>query len=600
VPESWGREVVQGPGWGMFGAAASPGGWNWDLVSHEQDVLVATVGLPVGLDDTVLSGGPIGVGRAVLDGRSVLDGVVPPFGVLATDGTRFAVHQDWFGMASLYVYRSHGVVAFSNRPILLPYVFGDPIHPDAEGFARYAACDAFVGSLSPVVGVKPLGPGEACIGSRNPDNTWKISVSQTSCLDDAAVAGARLDSDADLEALTVASFSRATSSLAHLWPATDLLRCGLSGGRDSRLLAANLLAEGISPQFYTNTENPEEGVVASRLIELARGAGRSGLIHDLVPPRNDNSGGTTGVAQRLTDLFWHYDFSYRRQFVLRGPRMPDERIPAATINGAIGGIAWGAWVPEKWSHSSGNPADEIDLALRRGLISKAGGPLCEPAAGWVDAYLGELVEHAALLGLDQVQSFAWMYCASRGRTWPTARHNFQQTMLYATPEFVSAVIALPLQRMKSSGFHRRLTERLLPEWTGIDYVHGIGVVPERTPHIWDGDGLQLLTELSDRTTAELTWMLDQDKVRTALHRLGRGKLDTKQMSTANRLLTTFAVLAEAERDFGGLNAELGAVGSNSSKVASSSPGPNGPTTPPGESVQQGRGWIRRRRRQSSR
>jgi hypothetical protein len=144
----------------------------------------------------------------------------------------------------------------------------------------------------------------------------------------------------------------------------------------------------------------------------------------------------------------------------------------------------------------------MDLALRRGLISKAGGPLCEPAAGWVDAYLGELIEHAAQLGLDQVQSFTWMYCATRGRTWPTARHNFQQTMLYATPEFVSAVIALPLQRMKSSGFHRRLTERLLPEWTGVDYVHAIGVVPESTPHIWDGDGLQLLTELSDCTTAE--------------------------------------------------------------------------------------------------
>jgi hypothetical protein len=441
----------------------------------------------------------------------VLDGVVPPFGVLATDGTRFAAQQDWFGMASIYVYRSHGVVAFSNRPILLPYVFGDAIHPDAEGFARYAACDAFVGSISPVMGVKPLGR----------------------------------------------SFSRATSSLARLWPTTDLLRCGLSGGRDSRLLAANLLAGGISPQFYTNTDNPEEGVVASRLVELARGAGRSGIVHDLVPPRNGSAGGTIGVERRLTDRFRHYDFSYRRQFVLRGRRVQDERIPAATINGGTGGIAWGAWVPENWSQSSRNPAEEMDAALRRGLVSKAGGPLCEPAAGWIDTYLGELMEHAALLGLDQVQSLTWMYCASRGRTWPTARYNFQQTMLYATPEFVSAVIALPLRRMKSSAFHRRLTERLLPEWAGVNYVQGVGVA-ERTPHIWDGDGLKLLTELPDSTTTELTWMLDRNKVRTVLNRLRRGELDG-MMSSANRLLTTFAVLAEAERDFGGLNAELAAV-----------------------------------------
>jgi hypothetical protein len=111
--------------------------------------------------------------------------------------------------------------------------------------------------------------------------------------------------------------------------------------------------------------------------------------------------------------------------------------------------------------------------------------------------------------------------------------------------------------MRTSAFHRRLTERLLPEWTGVEYVHGVG--PEHTPRIWDGDGLQLLTELSDGTTAELTWMLDENKVRSALDRLRRGQLDGKRTSTANWLLTTFAVLAEAERDFRGLNAELAAV-----------------------------------------
>jgi hypothetical protein len=555
VPESWRRELVEGQGWGLFGTAASPGDWNWSLVSRDQDVLVATVGMPVGLDDTVLSAGPIGLGRGVLAGRLVLDGVVPPFGVLATDGTRFAAQQDWFGMASMYVYRSHGVVAFSNRPILLPYVFGDAVHPDVVGFARYAACDAFVGSVSPVRGVKPLEPGQAFVGKRNPSYTWDIRVSQSTSVDDAAVAGARLDSAADLDAFVLASFSRTTSSLVRLWPDTHLLRCGLSGGRDSRLLTASLLAGGISPQFFTNTENPEEGVVASQLIELARGAGRSGLVHDLVAPRNGRSKGRAGLAQPLANLFRLYDFSYRRQFVLRRQGSQYERIPAATVNGALGGLAWGAWIPQDWSQSTCNPVDEMYAALRRGLVSKAGGLLCKTAADWVDAYLGELIEHAALLGLDQVQSLTWMYCASRGRTWPTPRHGFERTMPYATPEFVSAVIALPLQRMTSSSFHRRLTERLLPEWTGVRYVSG-GGLPENTPHIWDGDGLQVLTELSDGTTGELTWMLDHRQVRIALKSLRRTELAATRIPKANRLLTTFAVLAEAERAFSGLNAEL--------------------------------------------
>ena len=176
----------------------------------------------------------------------------------------------------------------------------------------------------------------------------------------------------------------------------------------------------------------------------------------------------------------------------------------------------------------------------------------------METYLGELIEHPARLGLDQVQSLTWMYCASRGRTWPPPRHGFERTMLYATPEFVSAVIALPLQRMTSSSFHRRLTERLLPEWTGVQYFSG-GDLPQHTPNIWDGDGLQLITELSDGTTAELTWMLDQNQVRSALKNLRRGELATTRISKANRLLTTFAVLAEAERAFSGLNAELCAV-----------------------------------------
>jgi hypothetical protein len=461
-------------------------------------------------------------------------------------------------MASIYVYRSHSVVAFSNRPMLLPYVFGDAIDPDAEGFARYAACDAFVGNISPVVGVKPLGPGEAFVGKRKLTNTWKIRVSQGTCLDDVAAAGTRLDTDDDLDGLALASFSRATTSLARLWAATDLLRCGLSGGRDSRLLAANLLANDISPQFYTNNDNPEEGVVASRLIELARNAGRSSIVHDVIPARSGEAEATTGVAQRLSDLFQHYDFSYRRQSVLRGRPIQRECIPAATINGGIGGIAWGAWVPESWMQSSGNPTEELDVALRRGLVRKAGGPLCGSASGWVDAYVAELAEHAAFLGLNQVQSLTWTYCASRGRTWPTARHNFQQTMVYATPEFVSAVITLPLGRMKRATFHRRLTERLLPEWTGVDYVNGLGV-SEPTPRIWDGGGLQLLTELSEHTTAELTWMLDRKKIKTALDQLCGGNLDCKRMSAANRLLTTFAVLAEAERGFRRLNSELAAA-----------------------------------------
>ena len=237
-------------------------------------------------------------------------------------------------------------------------------------------------------------------------------MTKGACLDDAAVAGARLDSDADLDALTVASFSRVVeprplvarhrpAALRALrWPRLAAACCQSARRRH---LAAVLHQHG-QPRGRCGREP------ADRARTRCRPVGHRPRSR---PGAKRQPGETTGVEERLTDLFRHYDFSYRREFVLRGQRIQDDRI-AATINGAIGGIAWGAWVPENWSQSSRNPAEEMDVALRRGLVSKAGGPLCEPAAGWIDAYLGELIDHAALLGLDQVQSLTWMYCASRG------------------------------------------------------------------------------------------------------------------------------------------------------------------------------------------
>ncbi|HJV15346.1 MAG TPA: hypothetical protein VJ625_15760 [Propionibacteriaceae bacterium] len=97
-----------------------------------------------------------------------------------------------------------------------------------------------------------------------------------------------------------------------------------------------------------------------KLIELARSAGRSGIAHELVPPRNGRSRGEApALRSRWPILFRLYGFSYRRQFVLRRQGSPVERIPAPTINGAFGGLAWGAWVPQNWSQSTGNPAQEI-------------------------------------------------------------------------------------------------------------------------------------------------------------------------------------------------------------------------------------------------
>jgi asparagine synthase (glutamine-hydrolysing) len=546
--------MVQGPGWGVFATAVPAGDWTWSLLTQDRGLLVATVGLPFGLGEAQIKGGPAELGRTVLDGTDDLDDVVPPFGVMATDGMRFAVRQDWFGMASLYTYRAHGVFAFSNRPALLPYALGDDVEPVPRAWARYAACDSFAGPVAPVAGVQALGPGLVITGTRDPRHRWRIGTHQAKSMDDVARRAVGPDRTGDADALAEAGFARVTSSLAALWRGP--LRCGLSAGRDSRLLAATLIANDVPTRFFTNTEYPAEEETARRLIALASAARGTPLVHDLVPPRIPGADGPAPLAHRLRRLFLDYDYCFRRASVIRPLRPVPAELPPAIVNGYGGDAGWGAYVPRQWRAPAGNPAEEVSVALRRGVATKTGGTLVEPAATWLREYLDDLTAGTAELGLNQAQLLNWMFLACRVRTWATPRQDLHNVMLYATPEFLEAMLTLPLERMLASDLHRSSTARLVPQWAGVGYLHGVQASPRQPPAIWDGDGRAVLAELVESTTTTLTWMLDATLVREALTRIDGEGEDARQVAKTNQFLTTFSVFASAERDFAALNAEV--------------------------------------------
>jgi asparagine synthase (glutamine-hydrolysing) len=186
-----------------------------------------------------------------------LSEVVPPFGLVVVDESSgsFAVCQDWLGMARLYVYRSQGVVAISNLPTMLPYVLGDRIVPDEEGWAYFIGGDAFNGCTSPVRGVTQVPAGVVMTGRQNSTGHWDVSTTQNRTVDD-IVAEASAASDRTHIDLAAEGIRRAAASLGVLWPAQIPL--GLSGGKDSRLVAAALLSAGIVPRFSTRADSPAE------------------------------------------------------------------------------------------------------------------------------------------------------------------------------------------------------------------------------------------------------------------------------------------------------------------------------------------------------
>jgi hypothetical protein len=554
VSAEWERHASGGDGWGLFAAAADAGEWRWRQVAHDESHTAITVGLPVGLPPGLLAGGPIHLARASIREGGVLGEVVPPFGLVVVDQATgaFVVCQDWLGMARLYVYRSQGVVAFSNLPTMLPYVLGDQVVPHEEGWAHFIGGDAFSGHTSPVRGVTQVPAGEVVTGRRGRNGHWDVSTTRTRTVDDIVAEASASKKGADID-LAAEGIRRAGASLGVLWPGP--IPFGLSGGKDSRLVAAALITAGVVPTFSTRADSSAEGETAARLLDLARSSRGVEIEHTITDAFTPEVVATHDLRERARQLLTRYDFTFGSTYLLR-PTVASWRavLPPPTVGGAAGEIATSKWIPENWISDDTVTRAQLLTALRGGVASQV-------ASAWqtrhlrrrLDVLVHELADSADTMGLRGAQSLHWTYLITRVRRWSSASHNVHQITPLLTPEFIQVAFAMTLGEKREAAVHSHLTEQLMPEWAGIPWIKNTaGVARSQVPQVWDGDGMTVLQELVDRPGDELTGMLDRAAVCAAL---GRAKRGEGAISDGNGL-RVFTLLAVASDLFREMNDEV--------------------------------------------
>lgn len=109
LPSTWARFEIVEDGWGVCVAHAPTGGWHWDLVHDDGDLVALSLGIPIGLPDVT----PAGAARRALDGELDLIDASPPYGLIAVARAeaRFVVQQDWLGMCRIFERRVDGALA---------------------------------------------------------------------------------------------------------------------------------------------------------------------------------------------------------------------------------------------------------------------------------------------------------------------------------------------------------------------------------------------------------------------------------------------------------------------------------------------------------
>lgn len=546
TPASWREHTWGGRGWRLVVRHGELPGWRWNLAERQAGLSVVAAGLPVGLP----VGSALEAGRGLLDGKDLHLDVVPPFGLIAVDDTagRLAVQQDWYGMGQVFHYRRPGLVAVSSRPSLLPETFGDPVEPDEVGWSYYLGNSAFAGSSSPVRGVRLLHAGERITGDRDAAGRWRLRHELRAGVEevvaDGAASRAPLDEVVDEVA---AGISRVGASLARHYRGP--VRLGLSGGKDSRLIAAALLSVGTTPVFETNEENPVEGETARTLTSLLRERRGLDVQHELyvATPRPQVLGAP--VPARAAALARRHDFMFASTYLNRPVAVPPPAaLTAPSLTGALGEALIDVWVPREWvtDPASATPDGAREILERTLTRTVAPEALTPHARGHLHDLVTDVVARAARHGLDPFGTVAYGYLLGRMRRACTALTNLGQVMPLAIPEVFRASFRLTPAQKARRDVHRAVIGRLVPEWAEVPFVsYRTGVRPANVLRIWHGSGEAELAAVLDEAPGAVTAHLDRPAVRASLGRAGRGRGGNAE----DALLRQFAMAAVADGVF---------------------------------------------------
>ncbi|MGR6322477.1 hypothetical protein Q2K19_13225 [Micromonospora soli] len=518
VPASWRRHDLGGDDWGVTVLhPADPGSYRWPTVATEGPVTAVSLGIPVGLD---VAAGPAVLAKRLLAGEDVHQDVVPPFGLLALDIDRFALQQDWLGMGRVFTGEADGVTAFCTRPTVLAAFLHGQARPDLDGWASYAVCGHFGGDLSPIAGTRLLRPGERATGHRRPDGGWRLTRERRYAVDEVVHTGYAAQGGPVGEQLDRAAdaLTRAADSLHRIY--ADEVVLGLSGGKDSRLIAAALVAADHTPRFLTNEDTRAEGEVARRLVQLLRDkrgldpehrlrlVGAPAQVHD------------TGLRERARLLGEHYDHQFPSTYLARPAAPPTyaDSVRPATFTGAAGELAVGYWYPAADADPAPTPEEAGLARLLAGVPRSAAAPAALAAER---DRITAVLDHARATGLRDRHLLDYLYLVERMRRWATSAYTTGMVTPFLAPGFVASTFALTAGQKLDRALHTGLIARLVPEWAEVPFV-SVSTGPSTATRVWEGDGVTAVADLLDTAHGPVTGLVRRPAVEQALRRAALG------------------------------------------------------------------------------
>ncbi len=429
----------------------------WAHFARDERFAVATAYVPTGWERITgarsLPEAPLALARGLSDAPDDASrklNAPAAVGVLDRAGNRLLVLNDALGAARAYEAEAGGVRAWSNRPGALVIFLGMDVRADARAWRVLAAASWFLGDTAPIEGMRRL-PGGTVIEA----GPRAIEERETRALEDWVAPGGDL-SDLAREAMDDAVAQ--AKGAAQLWPGEA--KVDLSGGRDSRLAAAAVIAAGIPARFRTSDATPGEADVARALIAAAPGE----LAHDVRRTEAGSATPSTGLLERAANLHLLHD-GVRHPQKLRGKMtLPRPRPRNATFAGHGGEIAHGFFYKnERQLKKLSRRSKRVPERIMR-FFAKDHEAARPEAYEEAQSIVSTSLAAGRSAGLGGPVLLDWFYLTDRFAHRSGLATDSERISIFATPGFIRASFALEPKDRLSDRLHRELTGLLVPEW----------------------------------------------------------------------------------------------------------------------------------------
>jgi hypothetical protein len=484
APLDHGARDVDAVGLHLWEAAAE--GRRWRAWQEDRSSSVATIHAPVRYESLVGDLPPERAAVPLADHlRARPEDVLRigcPF-VLATvdDAAELTLFTDAIGIGRLYQLRLPDGWVWSNRP-LAPLLFaGLPARRDRRGWHFQRGTDSFMDGTSPFLDVTRVteatriqldGRTGRCLATQiDPLRHW---------LSGGGACGGAQD---PLHPQTVAAVAEELQDVARsagrLWGQRP--RLGLSGGRDSRLVAAAFLSAGVDVRFHTNDNPVGEADIARELlgrwphpVEHHINHPPSAVLAFAPPP--------TGAIERALQWMRLTEGTQPASYLPRTPPAAWADLAKLNVSGVGGEIGHGGYHPRDVDVVETLPPEErigayLERLFLRLTVRGVSARTQETVRQRTEQVLARGIASGAA-GVGVVDAF-YMLERMPSFTGPGVREDTLVPLL--SPGFVSAAVRQSPHQLREAALHRALVAHLIPAWQDVPFFPHFGAGPAPAP-----------------------------------------------------------------------------------------------------------------------